>query len=252
MLEVSIESKPKHAVAVFRLQRGATNAIHPNLVVELERALGELASEPRVRAVVLAGGEKFFSIGFDLPHLLTLPEPEFAEFYRAFNRLCLNLYRLPLPTVAALAGHATAGGCILALCCDYRLIAEGRRLIGLNEIKLGLPVPYPADRMLHALVGSRRARLVLESGEFYDPPAALEIGLVDRVVPPADLRSEALALAASLAEMPGEAFDQIKANRVQPTLQAIETGLDERERVFIRCWSSAAAQPLLFDAATKF
>lgn len=77
----------------------------------------------------------------------------------------LALYTLPKPVVAAITGHAIAGGCILALCCDYRFISEGRKLMGLNEVKLGVPVPYLADRVLHALVGTRYAREIIESGE---------------------------------------------------------------------------------------
>ena len=168
-------------IGVITMCRGVTNAIHPNLISGLDAALDQIESVSDVRGIVLTGGEKFFSIGFDLPYLLTLPEPEFASFYRSFNQFCLKLFRFRLPVVAALGGHATAGGCILALCCDYRLIAEGRKLIGLNEVKLGLPVPFPADRMLHALIGTRHARQVLERGSFYEPPAALDLGLVDKL-----------------------------------------------------------------------
>ncbi|MFN2149845.1 MAG: enoyl-CoA hydratase/isomerase family protein [Anaerolineales bacterium] len=239
-------------IGVITMCRGVTNAIHPNLISGLEAALDQIESESDVRGIVLTGGEKFFSIGFDLPYLLTLPEPEFASFYRSFNQFCLKLFRFRLPVVAALGGHATAGGCILALCCDYRLITEGRKLIGLNEVKLGLPVPFPADRMLHALIGTRHARQVLERGSFYEPPAALDLGLVDRIHSRQDLLPEALTIAETLAAMPGEAYSLIKSSRVEPTAQAIAAGLAEHEKTFIRCWSSSTAQPLLFDAATKF
>jgi len=252
MTEATIQIERTKGLALLTMRRGVTNAIHPNLIADLEAALDELEADDKVRGVILCGGEKFFSIGFDLPYLLTLPEPDVASFYRGFNQACLKLYRSRLPVVAALGGHATAGGCILALCCDYRLIAEGRKLIGLNEVKLGLPVPFPADRMLHALIGTQNARQILEMGEFYAPEAALNIGLVDRVFPQEALMPEAHELAERLAALPGEAFALIKSNRVRPTLQAIEAGLGEHEQLFIRCWSSSAAQPLLFDAATKF
>jgi enoyl-CoA hydratase/carnithine racemase len=252
MAETIIQTELDNGIAEIHLHRGVTNAIHPNLIADLDAVLDEIVPDGRVRGLVLTGGEKFFSIGFDLPYLLTLPEPAFGAFYHSFNILCLKLYRLPLPTVAALCGHATAGGCILALCCDYRLMAEGHKLIGLNEIKLGLPVPFPADRMLHALVGTRIARQVLETGDFFESRAALELGLVDRIFPLKDLIPEARKLAGSLAAAPGEAYSLIKSNRVTPTLQAIETGLTEHEKLFVHSWSSSAAQPLLFDAATKF
>ena len=252
MSESTIERVLENDIAGIRMHRGVTNAIHPNLIADLDSALDQIVTDPQVRGLVLTGGEKFFSIGFDLPYLLTLPEPDFRAFYRSFNQLCLKLYRMTLPTIAVLSGHATAGGCILALCCDYRLMAEGHKLIGLNEIKLGLPVPFPADRMLHALVGTRIARQVLETGDFFESRAARELGLVDRITPLADLASQAQEMAQSLAAAPGEAYALIKSSRVAPTLQAIEASLEEHEKLFLRSWFSSAAQPLLFAAATKF
>lgn len=242
----------REGTALITLQRSVTNAIHPELLAGLEHALAELAADEAVRSVVLTGGEKFFSIGFDLPYLLTLPETEFAAFYHDFNRLCLKLYRFPRPVIAALRGHATAGGCILALCCDLRLLADGHKLIGLNEVRLGVPVPFPADRIVHALVGGQRARRVLEGGDFHQPAAALELGLVDEVLPAETLPGEAQRRAADLASLPGDAYALIKANRTQPTIHEIEAGLKQHEQQFIRCWFSTSAQPRLFEAATRF
>ena len=100
-----------------------------------------------------------------------------------FNQVCMELYTMPKPTVAAVTGHAIAGGCILALCCDYRFAAEGRKLMGLNEIRLGVPVPYLADCVLRQIVGARNAREIMETGEFYLPEQSLQIGMIDRVLP---------------------------------------------------------------------
>ena len=94
-----------------------------------------------------------------------------------------KLFTFPKPTAAAISGHAIAGGCILTLCCDYRYIAEGRKLMGLNEIKLGVPVPYVADCILRSLVGFRHAREIMESGDFYQPETSFQKGLVDAVLP---------------------------------------------------------------------
>jgi enoyl-CoA hydratase/carnithine racemase len=145
-------------VAVLKLDRSTTNAINLGLVETLSAALQEVKHDTKARSLVLtSANNKFFSIGFDIPDLYDLDRPEFETFYREFNALCMDLYTLPKPVMACLNGHAIAGGCILALCCDYRLIAGGKKLIGLNEVKLGVPVPYLADCILRELVGASLA-----------------------------------------------------------------------------------------------
>jgi enoyl-CoA hydratase/carnithine racemase len=132
-------------VAVVKLNRGITNALNLQLVNELAETLHGVKHDSDVHSLVLgSSNEKFFSIGFDVPELFELTKSDFKFFYQTFNRVCLDLYTLPKPTIAVITGHAIAGGAILALCCDYRFIAEGRKLMGLNEIRLGVPVPYPS------------------------------------------------------------------------------------------------------------
>ena len=133
-------------VAIVRLNRPVTNALNLQLVEELAGTLKQVTCKSDVRSLVLgSSNDKFFSIGFDIPQLFERTREDFTFFYHTFNQMCLDLYTLSKPTIAAITGHAIAGGCILALCCDYRFIADGRKLMGLNEIKLGVPVPYLAD-----------------------------------------------------------------------------------------------------------
>lgn len=248
-----IQLDDQKGIRILTLSRGVTNAINLELVTELSRALEQLQADPECRGLVLTGaGEKFFSIGLDIPELIPLAEEEFTRFYRAFNRLCLDLFTLPKPTVAALSGHAIAGGCILALCCDYRLIAEGKKLMGLNEIKLGVPVPYPADRILQRLTGWSMAREVMDGGEFYGGMELLARGLVDQVLLPEKVLSAAVEKAAALGAPSFEAFALIKRNRTEPIKVSILANLDERERRFVERWYSPQARELLKEAMKKF
>ena len=170
-------------IAMVMLNHGVTNALSPQLIRELAEVLESVAKHSNVKALVLTSvSEKFFSIGFDLPKLIQLSEADLRNYYKTFNRVCMQLYSLPKPTVAAIPGHAIAGGCILALCCDYRFMAEGRKLMGLNEVKLGVPVPYPAACILQQLVGTRHSREIMETGEFFLPETLLQMGLIDRVL----------------------------------------------------------------------
>jgi enoyl-CoA hydratase/carnithine racemase len=243
----------QRGIAILNLSHEITNAINMELVNELSEALRQIREDDDIRGLVLTGAnDKFFSIGLDIPVLFPLTRGEFAIFYRTFNRLCLDLFTFPKPAVAAVTGHAIAGGCILALCCDERFIAEGKNLMGLNEIKLGVPVPYPADRILLHLAGWRNAREVMDGGELYGPPELLHRGLVDRVLPLEQVLPTAVEKVEALSAASLEAFALIKRNRTEPVKTEILADLDERERRFVERWYSPVARKRLDEAIEKF
>lgn len=253
MSEKSIKIKQTDNIAVIKMARGVINSIDPTLIQQLSEALESIRSNPDIRGLVLSSSnEKFFSIGFDIPYLYGLSEPEFASFYHSFNLLCLSLYTLPKPTVAALTGHATAGGCILALCCDQRIVAEGRRLIGLNEIRLGVPVPYIAECILRQIINGRIVREIIEGGGFYSPDEALRIGLVNDIRSPERLLSTAIEKLKPLTSCSPSAFAAIKHSRTVEVEEKIQAKLEERERIFIENWFSREARQFLKDAISKF
>jgi enoyl-CoA hydratase/carnithine racemase len=253
MSEEFIQVHRQDEIAVVALARGVTNAIDGALVAQLSAALRLAARDPQVRALVLASSNsKFFSIGFDIPSLYDLPEGEFAQFYDAFNLVCMELYSLPKPSVALLSGHALAGGCILALCCDRRIIAGGRKLMGLNEVKLGVPVPFIAECILRQLTRGREARDVLETGEFYLPDQLLAMGLVDAIEPADRLLAAAMQTARSLGSPPLSAYAAIKRSRLEPLQEQVSAKLEQRNRVFIESWFSPEARQLLRVAMEKF
>ncbi len=249
----TVQLKCQDGVGILTLNNGVTNAIGPTMVSDLTGTIGAVANDAAIQGLVLASGnEKFFSIGLALPELVPFSRDEYREFHSAFNRVCLELYTLPKPVVAAISGHAIAGGCVLAMCCDYRYIASGRKLVGLNEVKLGVPVPYVADCVLRDMVGSRHARTLAEGGDFYSPEELQDIGVVDRVLPPEELLPQAVSKARSLGEMPHSAFAVIKQNRVQAVADQIQAHLAEREQRFIDCWFAADTRVRLTEALATF
>jgi len=248
-----IEREDIEGVARLVLKNGVTNPISLELVQELHGLVVEARDDPSVRSlVIVSGNDKFFSIGFDLPTLSKLGKEDLMFFYQSFNRLSIDLYTMPKPTVAALKGHAIAGGCILALCVDYRFMAEGRKLMGLNEVKLGLPVPYPADNILRQIVGDRNARNIMEGGEFYESKDSLKMGLVDEVQPIDKVLDSSMEKARKLGEMPTAAFGMIKKNRVEPVKGRILARLEKRELFFLECFFSEGTQALIKEAVKKF
>jgi enoyl-CoA hydratase/carnithine racemase len=240
-------------VGIVKLNHGPTNAINLDLVDQLSNILRRVKVYRQIRGLVLtSSNDKFFSIGFNIPELIDLSQDDLRNFYSSFNRVCVDLYTLPKPTIAAITGHAIAGGCILALCCDYRFIAQGRKLMGLNEIKLGLPVPFVADCILRNLVGSLHAREIMDSGDFYLPEASSQLGLVDQVLPVEGVITEAIESVETLASYPEDAFAAIKQNRVEGIEKQILARLEEKEEIFLQCWFSAQGQRLLKEAVSKY
>ncbi len=248
-----VRFEPVGDVAVLKLNRGVTNAINMDMAVELSNAVEEIRRSGYFRALVLtSSNDKFFSIGFDVPELINLSRREFLEFYHAFNQLCLNLYTLPKPTIAAITGHAIAGGCILTLCCDFRYVSQGRKLMGLNEIKLGLPIPYFADRTLRQIVGDRAATEILYTGEFYPPEKALEMRLVDGVFPPDEVLSRAIEKVGAIGRLPDKAFAILKENRTREISNEFLRNFEEELSTFVDFWFSDEAQKRLREAIKNF
>lgn len=240
-------------VGILKLDRGITNALNLQLLIKLTEASQQMREDPEVRGVVLGScSEKFFSIGFDIPELFELARADFQVFYQSFNQLCIQLYTLPKPTIAAITGHAVAGGCILSLCCDYRFIAEGRKLMGLNEIKLGVPVPYPADCILRQIVGARNARDIVDAGEFYQSDKLLQLNMVDEVLPLEQVLPGSIEKVRVLGESSREAFEMIKRNRTELVESQILSNLAEKEQFFTECWYSDEVRERLKEAMQKF
>lgn len=248
-----IRKELRDGVAIVAMDHGVVNPLGPGLVQALRDALKSLRDDPEARALVLtSANEKFFSIGLAIPELFPLSKPDFAAFFQAYNLLCLELFTFPKPTVAAITGHALAGGFILTTCCDYRLIAGGRKLLGMNEVKLGVPVPYAADRILRELVGGRAAREIGEGGEFYSPEASLRLGLVDEVLPLAGVLPRAVEKARALGSAPSPAYAETKRNRVEKMKADILARMEEKDRLFVDLWYAPEARERLKAAMEKF
>lgn len=237
-------------VAVVRMTNGVTNAINLDLIEDLTIALESVQKD--FRGMVLAGNTKFFVIGFDVLSLLKLDRPGMIDFFHRFNQLTLDLFTLPLPTACAVAGHAIGGGNILALTGDYRFMAEGKKRIGLNEVQLGVPVPYLADLILRQIVGDRTATEMLYTGAMMPVADALKVGLVDEAAPEEDLEQKAIEKITTLAKFSREGFAAIKANRTDSIRAAYQAGFAKKNAQFIDCWFSKNVQALLFKAAEKF
>jgi enoyl-CoA hydratase/carnithine racemase len=240
----------RDGVAIITLNNGPTNAIHPELVEQLSMAVKGICRE--AKGLILRGNEKFFSIGFDLPTLTQLDRSGMANFWYAFNRLTLQLYTLPIPTISILTGHAVGGGHILALTTDFRYVAEDTiKKMGLNEMQLGLPVPFLADLIVRQLAGDRVASRLIYSGGLIPLVEGLPVGLIDELLPMEQLEQQAVDKIRSLMKVP-PAFEIVKMNRTAEIKERYEANYARQNPAFIDCWFSDPVQEMLREAVKKF
>jgi enoyl-CoA hydratase/carnithine racemase len=240
-----VEVSRVDGLAVVTLRRGKVNALDEVSIDELRRLFDELESDSSITAVVLTGHGKFFSFGFDVPHLFSYSKTAFSDFVRAFASFYTSLYVFPKAVVAALNGHTIAGGCMLAIACDRRVMASGNCKISLNEITFAASVFAGSVEMLKACVGHRNAETILYSGSMYTPEVALRLGLVDRVSDPADVLAVATDEARELAAHDGVAFAGIKALLRQPVAEQMRSRESDSIRDFVDIWYSPATRERL-------
>ena len=236
-------------LAEIRLACGKANALNPRSLGAIDEAFAD-AERGGARGVVLAGYDRFFSAGLDLVTLYDLDHARMDTFMREFDRVMLRVFTFPRPVVAAIGGHAVAGGCILALACDARVMSTGGARIGLNEIRLGVPFPAPALEIVRYAVSPVFVEEVLYDGELYGAPAAMVRGLVGDVTPD-DTAALARAACARLAERPSGPFATIKAALKGPAVEQALAREDALRRAFVEAWFAPEARMLIGDARAR-
>ena len=201
-------------VSVLRIDQGRVGALDVALLDALTEAV--TASE---RALVITGTGSSFSAGVDLRRILDGGRPYTEELLAALSRTFRAVFDHPRPTIAAINGHAIAGGCVLALACDLRLMSGGR--IGLTELAVGVPFPTAALEIVRHALGPRAGRVLL-SGRTEDREGAMSLGMVDELTEPGELLRRAVELAAELAVRSPESYRLTKVQLHHAADAAIE------------------------------
>ncbi len=240
----------------IRLTRPPVNALNTDLCRALIAALNAAVADG-VRGIVLSGGEKVFSAGLDVPHLLSHGDDRDAlmDSWHAFFGVARTLAESRVPVVAALTGHAPAGGCVMALCCDYRIMAHSADparpfALGLNETQVGLVAPEGIQQLLRRVVGIYRAERLLVAGELVPADRALEIGLVDELVAQQDVVPRAVAWLQRLLALPHHPMLQTRAIARADLIAALDADNIQLER-FIEGWYSPDTQQALKALVAK-
>ena len=224
----------RDGVRVVRMEFGRANAMNTQMLEGLTAGLSMEEPLP----TVLTGEGKIFSAGLDLVSLDALERDEFEEFLTRFSSTMVQALTVPYPLVAAINGHAVAGGCVLALACDYRVGTEGDYKIGMNELSHGLPLPAVASEIPRGALTPQTYRTVVTSGVLMEPETAQQIGIIDmRLADPETCIEQACALAREQGKWP-EAFAAVKAGVVAPVVAAIKELRESLDRRFIDIWYS--------------
>ncbi|MCA9673390.1 MAG: enoyl-CoA hydratase/isomerase family protein [Kofleriaceae bacterium] len=244
-----MELERRDDVAVLRLRAGKANAMNTAMLGELNRLVDEAGRT--ARGLVLVGDGKAFSAGLDLPALVDLERPAMREFIDMFARAMIRVLRLDIPVVAAIDGHAIAGGCVLALQADVRLAARGAARIGLTETQLGIGLPAVVTEVLRIRVPPSSLVPIALEGRLLSPDEAHALGLVHDLVEPDALLDAAVARAATLAALPSPGVAHVKAQLRRPALDAMVLhGVAERER-WLDTWFTAEARERITAAAAR-
>ena len=231
----------------LRLARPPVNALDPALCRALITTL-DAAVADGVDAVVLSGAPGIFSAGLDVPHLMALGQDRQALHagWGAFFGAARSLAALRIPVVAALTGHAPAGGCVLSLCCDYRVMARSPNpakpfMIGMTETQVGLAVPEGAQQLMRRVIGPYRAERLLVSGSMVAADEALRIGLVDTVVEVDQVVPHALEWLSTLLALPRAPMLLTRSLARADLVRALEPQNLDLER-FVEGWYDADTQ----------
>lgn len=233
----------------LRLARPPVNALDPELVRALRLAV-ESAPAGGIRGIVLSGAPGLFSAGLDVPTLLRLDRDAFRVFWNDFFGLCAALARSSIPVVAAITGHAPAGGAVLSIMCDYRVMARGAASdkpfrIGLNEVQVGLSVPECIQAALRRLVGPYRAERLMVVGAMLESAQAEAIGLVDELVETDRVVARAIAWLGDLLKLPAHAMAQTR-RLARADISAIFADPDSLPvEDFLDAWFAPEAQAVL-------
>jgi enoyl-CoA hydratase/carnithine racemase len=233
-----------HGILELRLTRPPVNALNPALIAALKRAI-EQAPSDGAEALVLSGSPGLFSAGLDIPALLQLDRAAMRAFWNDFFGVCAALARSPIPIVAAVTGHSPAGGAVLAIFCDYRVMARGEFRIGLNEVRVGLTVPDCIQAALRRLIGTYRAERLLVAGTMLDSEDALAAGFVDELTGIDQVVTRAVAWLEPLLQLPRRAMLETRAMARADLARLFDDPASLPVEAFLDGWFAPEAQATL-------
>jgi enoyl-CoA hydratase len=245
-----IDIKTDAGIAVLTLMHGKANALDIEFCEALSARFMELRSSD-TKAVVISGQGKIFSAGVDLKRLSEGGVDYIRKFLPVLHKLYDTVFHHPKPVVAAINGHAIAGGCVLAACADRRIMARAGGRIGVTELLVGVPFPALAFEIVRFAVPARYLPEFTLSGATYSGDEALQRGWIDEVVEPDGLMQDALAIAQEFALLSPAAFAQTKRQIRQPVTERLERSGAATDRAVTEIWTAPETLGFIRDYVAR-
>ncbi|MBV9558312.1 MAG: enoyl-CoA hydratase/isomerase family protein [Pseudolabrys sp.] len=231
----------KGGIAVVTLSHGKANTLDTEFCRALMGQFNKLEKSKTVEAVVITGQGAMFSAGVNLFRAREGGVKYLRTFLPALNKMYDVIFNFPKPVVAAVNGHAIAGGCVLACCADYRMMARGSGKIGVTELLVGLPFPALAFEVMRFVTGPRYFAEVIYTGNTYQPDPAATYGLLHEVVESAVLMERSIAAAQMLASVAPAAFRQTKQQMRLPVTERMKRDGKKIDAAVTKVWTQPAA-----------
>jgi len=245
-----IETSRVEDTFILRMAHGRANAMDTEMMRALRRALDQPVRSD-ARAIAITGTGTIFSAGVDLFQVLHGGRAYLEEFLEQLSGAFRELFLVPKPVVAAINGHAIAGGCIVACACDRRVMALGSGRIGLPELRVGVPFPISATEILRHAIGPRRAQEAMLMGNNVEAAGAIEHGFVDELVEPPQLMTRALEIAALLGAAPPASYARTKLDLRRPVRETWARLAEAHDRETLAAWDSPAVRDAIRAFAAR-
>jgi len=227
----------KDGYAIIQINRGKVNAINFQMVEELSKAFHSFKEEEAIRGVILTGIPHFFTAGLDVIGLYSYDEATIKKFMVAFGELYLALVKFPKPLIAAITGHAPAGGTVFAIACDYRVMADGDKYtIGLNEILVNIGLSEDIINGYSFWLGKGIAARLLLKGTLMNAKEAQSVGFVEEVCPLAEVLDRAEQQMKRYLQAEPQIFKSIKSKARKPWLSQLGNNGEAELKENLEIW----------------
>ncbi|XP_027140654.1 enoyl-CoA delta isomerase 1, mitochondrial [Larimichthys crocea] len=245
--KLKVDFNQSTGVAVMHMQNPPVNSLSLGFLTEFCIAMEKLEMDKSCRGLILTSSQpKVFSAGLDIMDMYGKKLEQYEEFWRAVQEMWLKLYSSNMVTIAAINGSSPAGGCLMSLSCDYRIMADNPRYsIGFNETQFGIVVPVWCKEAMTTIVGHRNTELTLELGLLYNPSDALKIGLVDQLVPEDQVLATATKTMTKWLAIPDHARRITKSMMRKPTIDKIMSIREADMQQYISFISKDSTQKML-------
>ncbi|WP_017257223.1 enoyl-CoA hydratase/isomerase family protein [Pedobacter arcticus] len=233
------------SIAIIALDRGKSNAMNEKMLDELKKIITSIEQDANIFGVILTGKHGFFTAGLDLIELYGYDELQMKVFWAKFLDLVKALTSFKKPLITAISGHSPAGGCVLAICSDYRVMAEGEFIIGLNEVPVGIIVPDSIFELYAFWIGKGNAYRNLLEGKLMGSAEAKTIGLVDVVKPIDSLMTAALKQMKVYLQLEQNTWQQSKLNIRKALIEKMNEDQTETLDKMLAQWWSPSTRSIL-------